>query len=81
MAPATRNRLFDVIATLFYKGEKVDRPLVWTQALLRDISLYKELSLHTQRDLRLAIKKLSDEPSPRGLLSTLLLQKMVAVAE
>lgn len=68
--------MFDSIATLFRKGEKVDRPLVWVSALMQNNTLFKELSPHTQRELQSSMQKICTENSHRGYLAALLLRKM-----
>ena len=66
-----------MISTLLFQGRNVERSLVCVLALTRGKQkLMSELTAHTQKDLVESLKRVSKEPSKRGMLATLLISQI-----
>jgi hypothetical protein len=77
LSVSTRNQLYDIISTLLFQGKHIERSLVWILAMTRGKQkLMQELTVHTQKDLLEALKKVSREASKRGMLATLLVSQI-----
>lgn len=69
--------MYDVISTLLLQGRNIERCLAWTLALIRGKqNLLRELTIHSQKDLLESLKKVSKEPSKRGMLAHLLISQI-----
>jgi hypothetical protein len=59
------------------QGRNIERCLAWVLAMTRGKdNLMRELTVHTQKDLVDSLKKVSREPSKRGMLATLLVSQI-----
>lgn len=77
LSVSTRNRLYEIIATLVTKKQQLDTTLGWIAAIVREESLFHELTPHTKRDLNNALQGLKEDASQRGFLANLLIKKFI----
>lgn len=78
LSASTRNRLYDVISTLLYQRNNVERCLIWVLALSRSKeNLLHDLVSHTRKDLVESLELCATEPSKRGLLASLLKSQLM----